>query len=777
MKLRPEPYNCKKNSSYCQFGAQTLLKLLDAFESQIDGVQSSEDIEYVHKMRVASRRLRAAIPLFRKCFRKKTCREWLKEIKKVTRSLGAARDLDVQIAFIENYSKKIDVGNAGLDLLLIRHKDRRVDAQKKAISGLQQLKDSGVPKNIRELCDQTLKETATTPFDASYVQEKAHVQVSAKVDDFLAMEDCVYRENDVLRHHEMRICAKWLRYTMEVFSSLYEGELSEQITIIKNFQDTLGEMHDCDVWIEYIPRFVVEMKAELLSKGENKEKIKGAEQAISKFIEYIRERRKTYYRSFVQLWEETKEKNFFEKLMQEMNPGFMTAEKKIKEALASPDEKIAVLADVHGNLHALEAVIQDAERRGTDVYLNAGDFIGYGPFPNEVVELLRAMNAISVIGNYDLEVMKKGNENKSEKKLALRVARAELAKSCKTYLLWLPRSIMLDMAGRKLLMVHGSPDSIDEHIYPDTPEKRLREFARTVDADVVIMGHSHLQFSRTVDGVSFINPGSVGRPDDGNPKTAYAVISSNPFSVELVRLDYDVKAAADALRKKGLPESFAQMLLRGVSLDAIAAEDIAKDSRSELGCREMVKTARETAKKYWQDTDHPEQVRKLALTLFDSLVPLHQMKAQERCWLECAAILHDIGLSQGTRGHHKTSLRLILDDTQLPFTSVERRIVASIARYHRKGFPKENHYNLAALNPAVRRKITLLSSLLRVADALDFTHQSVVERVEANAGTKNVKLECLVRLDPAFEEQAVSKKKDLFEEAFKRKIIVEWKKP
>ncbi len=779
MDMHIEPYDCKKSSSYCQFGAEALTRLLGAFESQIDGVQNSEDKEYVHKMRVTSRRIRAALPLFRNCFRKKSYREWIKEIKKVTRFLGAARDLDVQIIFVENYAKKFDSGNtsAGLDLLLTRQRDRRVDAQAKVISGLRQLEDSDVLKSIREHSDQLLKETTTRQLDSSCVQEKACLHVSAKLDDFLAMEDCVYRENDILKHHEMRICAKWLRYTIEVFSPLYKDELSEQIGIVKKFQDTLGEMHDCDIWIEYIQRFIAEMKNELSSKGENIENINKAEQALSKFVEHVREKRKTHYRSFVRLWEDTKAKNFFEKLMQEMNPGFMTSEKKINEALANPDAKIAVLADVHGNLHALEAIIQDAERRAVDAFLNAGDAIGYGAFPNEVVELLRAKNVVSVLGNFDSEVMKKDDKKKGEKRLALRIAKKELSKSCETYLRSLPRSITLEMAGKKLLMVHGSPNSIEEHIYLDTTEKRLKELARTVNADVVIMGHSHLQFAREVNGVSFINPGSVGRPDDGNPQTAYAVVNSNPFSVQLVRLNYDVESAAEALRKKRLPESFAQMLLRGVSIDAVVREDRVKSHRSELQCGEIVKIAREIAKKYWQDIDHPEQVRKLALTLFDSLGQLHKMKAQERCWLECAAILHDVGLSQGTRGHHKASLRLILNDTQLPFTSLERRVVGSIARYHRKGLPKENQYNLASLNAVAKRKITLLSSILRVADALDFTHQSIVERIEAGAVPEKVKLSCLVGSDPAMEEQAVNKKKDLFEAVFKRNLIVEWEKP
>jgi exopolyphosphatase/guanosine-5'-triphosphate,3'-diphosphate pyrophosphatase len=108
---------------------------------------------------------------------------------------------------------------------------------------------------------------------------------------------------------------------------------------------------------------------------------------------------------------------------------------------------------------------------------------------------------------------------------------------------------------------------------------------------------------------------------------------------------------------------------------------------------------------------------------------------------------------------------------------LERRVVGSIARYHRKGQPKENQYNLASLTAATKRRITLLSSILRVADALDFTHQSVVERMKASVGPKRVKLSCLVRLDPALEEQALNKKKDLFEAVFKRNLIVEWEKP
>ena len=90
----------------CSFGVQRLLPLLDAFSKEIEGVESGQDIEYIHRMRVASRRLRAALPLFFSCIPEKKYRVWMLEIQKITRALGEARDTDVQIAFITKIIKK-----------------------------------------------------------------------------------------------------------------------------------------------------------------------------------------------------------------------------------------------------------------------------------------------------------------------------------------------------------------------------------------------------------------------------------------------------------------------------------------------------------------------------------------------------------------------------------------------------------------------------------------------------------------------------------------------
>ncbi len=762
----------KDSQSYCKFGSEILIKLLSGFNQQIQGVLENRDSEFVHKTRVTSRRLRAALPLFCFCFPKKQYKPWLKEIKQVTRLLASARDLDVQIVFIEQYIKKLQSNEdkASIRGLLRDHKAQRKNIQSAVADGLEELRSAQTLQDIHRLCEKTLRERATQVFDPESVKEKAHWHISFRLDDFLAMERYVHVEKEKLKHHEIRIYAKKLRYTMETFSSLYSDSLSKEIATIKAFQDVLGEMHDCDVWIDYIPKFIEKAKANPKSKMDTKTEV-----TLLNFLVYIKEQRKAHYKEFVHLWNENKATNFFDTIRENTKVGFAVTEEKIKNELEKPNSKIAVLSDVHANLHALQTVFADAKKRGVTAFLNAGDLIGFGAFPNEVVELLCEKNVLSVVGNYDLEVIEGKIKGKGDKGVALKFAQKELAKSCEYYLRSLPKELRLEVAGKKLLITHGSPQSIDEHIYQDTPVEYLKTLAAESKADVIIVGHSHEQFSRQINGAVFVNPGSVGRPGDGNPKAAYAVLSFNPFKVELGRLKYDVEAAADALRKRGLPESFSQMLLCGVSLDKIIQEDQSNAAGTVENCQAVVKASVKVSEKVWADGGHYRQVTKLALKFFDGLKRAHKLGGQERCWLECAAILHDIGLSKAIVAHNKKTAKLILNNPALHFTSYERRIVASIARYHRGGLPKPKHAILATLDQETIHKVKVLASLLRVADGLDYTHKAMVKRINFKISDKTITVECYSDTKPLLEAQAFNKKKDLFEKVFARKLVLTWK--
>ena len=240
--------------------------------------------------------------------------------------------------------------------------------------------------------------------------------------------------------------------------------------------------------------------------------------------------------------------------------------------------RIALIGDVHANLHALEAVLLHASDHGVKTIWNIGDFVGYGAFPDEVVRLLRQVKATSIIGNYDQKALKVRKKQAKwaavkvpEKWLAFQWAYEHLSSGSRRYLKNLPEQRRLNVKGWKILLTHGSPASPEEHLTPDTPEERMHELAEMAAADIIICGHSHQPFSRWVDNILFINTGSVGRPDDGDPRATYAILKIKRKLVEVIhyRVEYDVDQAAAAIRANQLPEQFAQMLLQGRSLDKI----------------------------------------------------------------------------------------------------------------------------------------------------------------------------------------------------------------
>lgn len=240
--------------------------------------------------------------------------------------------------------------------------------------------------------------------------------------------------------------------------------------------------------------------------------------------------------------------------------------------------RVALIGDVHANLPALDAVLEHAESQAVEAIWNVGDFVGYNAFPEEVVQRLRAEGAISVVGNYDLKVLKFPKKKakwrakkRPEKYMAFKWAYKSLSEQSRAYLSSLPRDVRLEVAGRRVMLTHGSPSSVSEHLYVDTPEERLLELAGIAQADVIVVGHSHIAFSRQVDDVWFTNTGSVGRQDDGDPRAAYAVMDLDDGEVKVWhhRIDYDIEVATAAIRQAGLPRAFEEMVRQGRKLDWI----------------------------------------------------------------------------------------------------------------------------------------------------------------------------------------------------------------
>jgi exopolyphosphatase/guanosine-5'-triphosphate,3'-diphosphate pyrophosphatase len=174
---------------------------------------------------------------------------------------------------------------------------------------------------------------------------------------------------------------------------------------------------------------------------------------------------------------------------------------------------------------------------------------------------------------------------------------------------------------------------------------------------------------------------------------------------------------------------------------------------------------------------HALQVAKLSLELFDLLSPVHRMADCERRLLFSAALLHDVGLCRGISGHHKSSLEMILGAELAPLTERERHIVANIARYHRKAHPKKKHDHYASLAEVEQVKVARAASILRIADALDRTHDNAVKDIDVEMSTRKIKLKAVSPRELDSEGGALRKKGKLFEELFGLRLSLEAVRP
>jgi exopolyphosphatase/guanosine-5'-triphosphate,3'-diphosphate pyrophosphatase len=209
----------------------------------------------------------------------------------------------------------------------------------------------------------------------------------------------------------------------------------------------------------------------------------------------------------------------------------------------------------------------------------------------------------------------------------------------------------------------------------------------------------------------------------------------------------------------------------GILLDLV--DDLISHTGHEVRQEQMLtKSAISLGRRFMFDEAHGLQVARLSLSLFDQLQDLHGLGQSDRRLLLTAAILHDIGAFISRKGHHKHSLYLISRSDLPGLSPTEMLMVANIARYHRKNIPRDRHPDFMRLPEKERRRTTLLSALLRVADALDRTHLQHVESVEAEVEEDSVDLSLEGEGDFLLERWAMARKKTLFEKVFKKKVRV-----
>ncbi|MFH0754632.1 MAG: ROK family protein [Candidatus Omnitrophota bacterium] len=237
---------------------------------------------------------------------------------------------------------------------------------------------------------------------------------------------------------------------------------------------------------------------------------------------------------------------------------------------SKPVMKILLCADIHANLPALEAVLKAAEKFSYDALWCLGDVVGYGPFPNECVQLLRQKAACVISGNHDLKsvlpltgLVGVSGEQVSYKDFVFAWTRRVLSPESRRYLKLLPLTKTMIASGQRVLLAHGSPRGVKDGIFADTPLSRLKALAREYPADVMLVGHTHDAFVRKAGGMTFINPGSVGRPFDADPRASFMQLEFTPKGVKVhrCRVAYDLGGVVARMRQDKFPD----VLLRAVA--------------------------------------------------------------------------------------------------------------------------------------------------------------------------------------------------------------------
>lgn len=239
-------------------------------------------------------------------------------------------------------------------------------------------------------------------------------------------------------------------------------------------------------------------------------------------------------------------------------------------------KKILLLGDIHGNYPAFKAILKYIQPEQFDWIVNTGDFTVYSTFPNETIQWFRKRrNTVCIIGNTDRRILRilNGKKLKRPKKKEKQVMYFWTAENLRAknsaYLKSLPEQTEFKTGNIRIGVFHGTRDNPDEELFPWAPESRFSELAKDSPYKIQIMGHSHVPFYKKVDGVHFINTGSVGRMFDGDSRVSFAIlnISAAGIAVEHFRIPYDVKKVIEGLKDNRLPGIYAEMFQTGKKLN------------------------------------------------------------------------------------------------------------------------------------------------------------------------------------------------------------------
>jgi putative phosphoesterase len=223
---------------------------------------------------------------------------------------------------------------------------------------------------------------------------------------------------------------------------------------------------------------------------------------------------------------------------------------------------IGLISDVHSNAVALENVLSILDEMGVEKILHAGDIIGYNPYPNETVALFREYKIISIMGNHERALITGDiSDFNPYAAISLLWTKKGLSPENLEYIMKLKNREHISVEKKSIVLIHGSPRDVDEYIFP---ENVSAHFLAITKADVLVLGHTHVQFKKDYSLGIVLNPGSVGQPRDENPESAFAVFDTAREEVTLHRTSYDVEKVIEDMHSAHLPDRLGLRLRFGL---------------------------------------------------------------------------------------------------------------------------------------------------------------------------------------------------------------------
>ncbi len=220
---------------------------------------------------------------------------------------------------------------------------------------------------------------------------------------------------------------------------------------------------------------------------------------------------------------------------------------------------IGVIADIHGNLPALKSVLE--YMGDVDLIICAGDLVGYNPYPNEVIQEIKMRKIKCIRGNHDRAVIyNRYDDFNPYAEFAARWTRKNLTGANMNFLISLEDSMIIEYQNWCIAVHHGAPFDEDFYIFPEDVSEDLLKYD---NADILILGHTHVPFIKKYEERVIINPGSVGQPRDGDPRASYALIDLENKLYEIKRVDYDIDLVYREIKKNNLPFILGERLYYG----------------------------------------------------------------------------------------------------------------------------------------------------------------------------------------------------------------------